>query len=507
MSRFGSAKVHREANQQLSGVDPRTMARLHMLEAARGGQSILDYMPRISPVMPGGVAGLAPQHLKAVADLIALAEYQPVRVCVSVPPRHGKTELILHAISWWLQRHPEQTIAYCSYSGDIANGKSIRARDLSLASGVPLRADQARADEWRTISGGGLLASGVGGRLTGHGANLVIVDDPIKNREEAESPTVRDKVYEWFTSTVMTRLTPKGSCIVVHTRWHGDDLIGRLKKAGGWTVINLPAHDLDQDKYLWPEGGWDASALEPRRAEIGEYDWWALYQGEPRPRGGAMFQAPTYYEHPVLRGTRENPVTLKIACDPAATASTHADHSVVIVGSCYKDASLMPCMDILDVFRAQIEIPRLVETLKYYCERWRAPVYIEAVGGFKGVAQALRQSLRGIPIVEIKPTSDKFTRALPVSAAWNAGRIRLPGRRNSVGGLEADLPYFDKATRSNRGSPWLGKFIDEVAEFTGVGDAHDDQVDALAHLHFAASTQGNRRSDRGSEIARYLPFG
>ncbi len=487
------------------GCDPGLLAQLHALEAAYGGQSILDYMPRVSPVMPGGVPGLAPQHLKPIADLIALAEYQPIRVCVSVPPRHGKTELILHAIAWWLQRHPEHTIAYCSYSGDIANGKSVRARDLALMSGVPIRGDMARAGEWRTTSGGGLLATGVGGPLTSHGCNLLIVDDPIKNREEAESPTQRQKVMEWFTSTAMTRPTPGGSVIVVHTRWHSDDLIGRLAKKGGWTVVNLPALD-DSGHYLWPEGGWDAKSLEPRRKEIGEYDWWALFQGEPRPRGGRMFQEPTYYEKPVLL----NGARIMMACDPAATAKTHSDYSVIVIGSIYKAADGLPGIDILDVYRAQVEIPRLVHTLKYYQERYRAPCAIEAVGGFKSVPQMLRQISR-LPIMEIKPTADKFTRALPASAAWNAGRIRLPGRINAQGNLVPDLPGEELNAQgklvSHPGRQWLSVFLDEIHEFTGIADDHDDQVDGLAHLYFMAATAGNRTINKSSEIARYLPFG
>ncbi len=473
-------------------VDPQLLAELHTLEAAWGGQSILDYMPRISPIMPGGVPGLAPQHLLPIAEQIALAEYQPVRVCISVPPRHGKTELILHAIAWWLQRHPEHTIAYCSYSGEIANGKSVRARDLALASGVPIRYDQARAGEWRTISGGGLLATGVGGPLTSHGANMVIVDDPIKNREEAESPTQRQKVWEWFTSTAMTRVTPKGSVIIVHTRWHGDDLIGRLKKAGGWTIINLPAHNEETDTWLWPGGGWDAASLVPRRKDVGEYDWWALYQGEPRPRGGRMFQEPHFYEKPVLL----NGARIMMACDPAATAKTHADYSVIIVGSVYTGPDKMPWIDILDLYRVQVEIPRLVQSLMYYQQRYNAAVGIEAVGGFKGVPQTLRQSLRGVKIIDIKPVTDKFTRALPTAAAWNGGRIRLPGKRDAQGALGADPS-----------KPWVGVFLDELHEFTGIADDHDDQVDALSHLYYLAATSGQRTTQRGQEISRYLPFG
>ncbi len=470
--------------------DPQLLAQLHLLEAAYGGDSILDYVPRISPLMPGGVPGVSPRHLKAVTDMIALAEYQPVRVCFSVPPRHGKTEMITHAMAWWLARHPEQTLAYASYSSDLAGSKSIRCRDLAAMSTVAMRSDVAKASEWRTMSGGGLLAVGTGGPLTGQGCNLLIVDDPIKNREEAESITYRNRVWEWFTSTATTRVTPLGSIIVVHTRWHPDDLIGRLRKKKGWVYINLPAVDEDGEA-LWPEGGWTKEVLAKRREEVGEYDWWSLYMGEPRPRGGALFNQPEHYKAPAVLNSK-----IIIACDPAATAKTHADYSVIVVGAAYRDDDGFPCLDILDVKRMQVEIPQLVRELWGQALKWRAPVVVEATGGFKAVPQALRQMSKGLKIIEIQPTQDKFTRSLPVAAAWNAGRVRLPPLANENGHPRQDLP------------PWVFPFIEEVQSFTGLGDAHDDQVDALAHLFQAATQMTQPRTGMlAGEAARYLPFG
>ncbi len=440
---------------------------------------------------------------RLVRDIVAIrpARYPELGHCIAVThpshlylvgrelvPTHN-TELLLHGIGWWLSRHPEHTVAYTSYSADIAGGKSLRARDIAQASGTLLRTDANRASEWRTTSDGGVLATGVGGPLTGQGANLLIVDDPIKNREEAESPTHRQRVYEWFTSTAMTRLTPGGAAIVVHTRWHQDDLIGRLRKTGKWTCINLPAVNPD-GSYLWPEGGWDAATMEARRGEVGEYDWWSLFMGDPRPRGGRLFEEPTWYEKPTVMGTK-----FLIACDPAATAKTHADYSVIIVGSVWLNEARQPCIDVLDVIRAQVEIPRLVDMLAQEQQKWRAPVVVESVGGFKAVPQMLRSMLRGVRIVEIQPTQDKFTRALPVAAAWNAGRIRLPGSRTGA--------ILGQGSRA-----WLPTFLDELSAFVGVGDAHDDQVDALAHLYTAAAQfLAPRAGMTGAEAARYMPFG
>ena len=154
---------------------------------------------------------------------------------MSVPPRHSKTETILHSIAWLLEQDPQRSIGYVSYADAIARSKSRLARDYARAAGVALRQDADSLQEWRTAANGGVLATGVMGPLTGQGVNVLFVDDPIKNRQEAESFLIRQRTHEWFTSTATTRVEPNGSIVVCHTRWHADDLIGRLEKSGeGW---------------------------------------------------------------------------------------------------------------------------------------------------------------------------------------------------------------------------------------------------------------------------------
>jgi hypothetical protein len=153
---------------------------------------------------------------------------ESVRVLVSVPPRHAKTETLLHGFAWLLARHPQWAIGYGSYAAEIAYSKSRQARDYARAAGVELRDDSSAVHEWRTRDGGGMLATGRGGPLTGHGVQLLAIDDPFKNRQEADSPTLRAQCWGWYTSTARTRLEPGGSIIITHTRWHPDDLIGRL---------------------------------------------------------------------------------------------------------------------------------------------------------------------------------------------------------------------------------------------------------------------------------------
>lgn len=216
-------------------------------------------------------------------------EREPVRACLSVPPRHGKTETVLHGIARLLARHPDWTIGYVSYAADIARSKSRQIRDYAAAAGVTLRNDSKALHEWRTPQGGGVLATGVGGPLTGHGLKLLVIDDPFKNRQDADSPLIRQRTFDWFTSTAMTRVEPGGSAIVVHTRWHRDDLIGRLERdeETTWDVISLPAID-GRGCALWPER-WPVEELAKRRAEVGEYDWDSLFQQSPKARKGLVY--------------------------------------------------------------------------------------------------------------------------------------------------------------------------------------------------------------------------
>lgn len=453
---------------------------LHLLEAAAGPYSLLEFIPKITKNW------IIPYHLHPVAQLFARAEYQPVRACVSVPPRHGKTELLLHAIAWWLSRHPEQICTYISYAAEFAQRKSKRAMELARKAKVPLAGDIQRASYWQTgVGTGGMMATGIGGIITGEGSNLMIIDDPTKNREEAESVTIRNKNWDWFTSTAMTRVEPGGSVIVVHTRWHDDDLIGRLAKDRGWEYVNLPAIAQKNDPLgrrpgatLWPSR-WPLKELKARRQEVGEYDWASMFQGMPRPKGGRLFKEPQYYNHPNVRQGRALTV-----CDPAATGKTYADHSAIVTGMCWIDPiTNLPWIDVVEVQRLQVEIPILVQKLKETQERWGSPVGIEAVGGFKAVPQMLRRVLPGVRIQDLNATTDKFTRSLPAAAAWNDGRIRLPTK-----------PHH-----------WAQPFLDEVCSFTGVGDAHDDQVDALSHLYQLAAETLPRKG-HGVRTSP-LPFG
>lgn len=449
------------------------------LESLEGPDSLLDFISRWN------VGYEKPEHLREfIIGLWRAAQGERVRMLVSVPPRHGKSETVLNFIPWFLLQRPYDAVAYVSYAADIAESKSKHARDIARMVGVSLRTDSNSSKEWRTTQGGGVLATGIGGPLVGHGVQALIVDDPTKNREQAESQLLRERNHQWFTSTATSRVEPGGSIFVVHQRWHDDDLIGRLEQqitvSGelAWESIKLPALD-SQRRALWPSR-WPVEELEAKKEEVGPYDWASLYQGEPRPRGGRLFQEPARYkpEELDLEGCR-----IAIGVDPAATADTSSDFSVAVVLAA-RGAGKNQRVYILDVFREQLTTPNLVRQLVRMQKLWGCPCFVEAVGGFKSIPQTMRDIDPTLRVVDVHPVGDKFARSLPVQAAWSVEKILVP--------------LVDE--------PWVNTFLDEVLKFTGVKDKHDDQVDALVHA-FVAVDRRLQAVRAGSQEAAAGGFG
>lgn len=345
---------------------------------------------------------------------------------------------MLHALVWLLARNPAMRNAYVSYAATIAQDKLLLAEPIAERSELELVTK--RAGRWVTAQQGGVISTGIGGPLTGEPVDgLLIIDDYVKNRAEAESPTYRKRAWDWFTSTSVTRLHPGASIIVVATRWHPDDLAGRLIEQG-WERINLPAVNADGEA-LWPERR-PLEWLQDIRRTVGEYDWSSLYMGEPRRKGGAVFRAPTYYT--------ELPETYREATgvDLAYSRRTSADYSVGIRGR-YDGERLY----ITDIWRGQVEARESAQALKML----PAPRYWYVGGQERGIVNLMREL--GVPIIASPASADKFVRAQAAAAAWNEGRIVVPET-----------------------APWLSDFLSEVLGFTGLGDEHDDQVDALAAL-------------------------
>jgi len=427
---------------------------------------LLDFIPALSPDF------LAPYPLATLAAALDAAEGgAQLRTYCTVPPRHGKSETLLHGIAKRLAVDPTARILYASHTATFSAKQSKRAKRLARAAGVQLEQGSNRADEWQTTAGGGLLARGVGGEVTGRGFDLIIVDDPIKGREVANSPVQREAVWGWFQDDVMTRRAPVASMIVVHTRWHQDDVIGRLVASPEWTGTTLRAiaelGDTDGRKpgeALWPEIGWTVEAMAATKIDVGDFTWAALYQGRPMPRGAAVFAAPHYYSALPTSGYR-----VGYGVDLAYTAKTHADYSV-----CIRCLAVGDVLYITDVQRKQVDAPSFLLTLRAQHAAQPGPMRWHASGTEKGAAQFIQQRLPALQTVQA--TGDKFVRSQAVAAAWNAGKVLVP-----------------------EDAPWLPALLDEVGSFTGVGDVNDDQVDALASVH---SLLVRRNVDAAKDIFR-----
>lgn len=448
---------------------------LRLLTSLVGGERIVEWIQRIFPHEP------VPDHMMPVIEVMEQARVTPIRVCLSVGPGHAKTTLLLRCLIWWLSLSPADQCAYITYSSSQAHDKSRIAQGFAEAAGLPLMKNATAMGHWHTAAGGGVIAAGSRGKLTGQRIpGLVLYDDPYKDEFEARSAAINNQVKERFKAIAFTRLQG-GSVVVLHTRWAEDDLIGWLTRDLKWDNINIPTV-CDQvpdilgrqlDEVAWPDHypyeicttpcGHDGHLREIRET-IGEHLWAAMYQGRPRPLGKSVFHEPARYR---LYADKANGIPSEftwvgkrgvISIDPAATASTSADWSVLLVCA-VEGFGINTKMWIVDCVRRQQEIPELVQDARRLQQQYRLMVACEAIAGFKAVPQSLRRIDAKLRVIDITTgAKDKFTRAMAISAAWNAGRVMVP--------MDA---------------PWADTLIDEYKRFTGSGDRHDDQVDAGAH--------------------------
>ena len=439
---------------------------LDLAQRLRGRETLADFIRRATPHHP------PPDHIWPLITEIERARWKPIELCVSMPPRHTKTVTLLNALAWWIQESSADMNAYISYNDTIALSKSRLCRQVAADAGVLLGGATDAASEWTTRAGGGLVASGAGAGLTGRGfQGLVVVDDPYKNREEADSPVIKEKIWDNFNEVVLTR-REGASTIVCHTRWGEDDLIGRLVKEKGWRYLNLAGLAEKGDPLGRAEGDplWKGNPQFTReellkiQAQIGEWSFAALYQGRPRPRGHSVFGIEHYHDDNSLNGYR-----VVLYGDPAASKKTTADYGVMMAIG-IKGHKENQTGKVLDVFRKQMTVPEYIRALQAFRQRWNnAPLWVEAVGAFKAVPQILLEvdpTLRN-RIKEHQPVGDKFQRAQGVASAWNTGRVTVPV-----------------------GAPWVADFLSEVQGFTGVNDRHDDQVDCLSGAWNVGSKPG-----------------
>ena len=260
-------------------------------------------------------------HHKLICDKLEAVERGEIkRLLICTPPRHSKSEIATKRFpAWYLGRNPDKQVICCSYNDEIATDFGRDVRNLvtdqlfkNVHPGVSLAPDATAAGRWVTNKGGIYTAAGVGGTITGRGAHIAIIDDPLKNREEADSERIRDTIWKWYTSTLYTRLMPGGAIILICTRWHEDDLAARVIESEKWEQLILPA--ISNDKALWPEW-YDLATLKEKRdllMKSSPRDWYALYQQEPRSEQGTYIQREWFKERWIKK---PSPVNVYMSAD------------------------------------------------------------------------------------------------------------------------------------------------------------------------------------------------
>ena len=414
----------------------------------------------------------AAHHRLIARHLEAVERGEIKRLMITMPPRHGKSMLASEFFpAWYLGRNPDHYVVTATYAQELADdfGRKVKNQieDESFKAifpGVSLADDSKSAKrfhiegqiggyEHTTAQRGAFYAVGVGGPLTGRGAHLLLIDDPVKNREDAESEVIRKKTKDWYTSTAYTRLMPGGRVVLIQTRWHEDDLSGWLQaehQHEGWTVLDLPAID-DAGNALWPEQ-YDVEVLGKIKQAIGPRDWSALYQQRPSPETGDYFKREWIHTAETLP-PRETMLVYG-ASDYAVTAKG-GDYTVHVVVGVDSDGRMW----LLDLWRGQASSDVWVDAFCDLVDKWKPIGWAEETGQIKsGVGPFLvkRMMERASYVArEAFPTrGDKSIRAQSIR-----GRMAMAG-----------LWMLKDA-------PFLSDLISEMMSFP-VG-VHDDQVDAL----------------------------
>lgn len=398
--------------------------------------------------------------MQSVLERVSSGEIK--RLMLNMPPRHGKSEMVsVRYAVWRLERNPTMRVILGAYNATYVSKLSRKARRIAETR-LDIASDRKAVDDWETAQGGGMRAVGVGGGITGQGGDLIIIDDPVKSREEAESAAYRDKCWDWYTDDLYTRLEPGGAVVLIMTRWHEDDLAGRIlasEKGSEWTVINLPAFAEENDplgrlegEALCPER-YDVAALNDIKGTQGGYSFDALYQGHPTPKEGAFFKVGK------LQIVDAAPAGLKMvrAWDTAATEGD-GDWTAGVKMGVAEDGFVY----VLDVKRGQWSTDYRNANMRQTAELDGAGVFIRYAedpgSAGKDQSRYLGQKVfNGFRFEAVRVSGDKATRAEPLSSQVNAGNVRL------VRGL------------------WNKDFIEELRAFPN--GKHDDQVDSAADAY------------------------
>lgn len=391
------------------------------------------------------------------------------RIILTTGPRHGKSEFISNWVpTWYLNQFQEDRVILASYAAEFAAKWGAKVKENLTENPlvtIPLSKSTKSKKNFMTKLGGGMMTAGMGGPITGSGANLFIIDDPIKNYQDAMSPTIREKHKDWFRSVALTRLEPNASIIILQTRWHADDLSGWLLEGNGddpdfqtpFQLINMPALCEDDDDILGRKRGealcperYDERALASLQKDLGDQIWSALYQQRPYSLLGNIILKSWIQFYTALPSSFEEMV---ITADLTFKETDLADYTVVQVwgrngANCY----------LVDQIRSRMNFPDQMAAIRTMSGRY-PEVYlkiIEEAANGAAVISMLKNEILGL--VPVKPQTSKEARLAAVSPVFQSGNVYLPN------------PDFYH---------WAQVVLDELMAFPS--GKNDDTVDALVY--------------------------
>ena len=436
-------------------------------EALERERSQAHFMEYVKVMWPGFIHGR--HHALMAKKFEEIAAGKLKRLIINMPPRHTKSEFASYLLpSWFLGKYPNKKVIQTSNTADLAVNFGRKVRNLVLGEqyakifpDVSLRQDSKSAGRWATNKNGEYFAIGVGGTVTGKGADLLIIDDPHSEQEAAlavGNPAVFDSVYEWYTSGPRQRLQPGGAIVIVMTRWAERDLTGRVLKDAGkrdaldeWEVIELPAI-MPSGKPLWPEF-WSLKELEDLREELPPSKWNAQYQQAPTGEEGAIVKREWWKVW-----EKDDPPACQFiiqSWDTAFTKNERSDYSACTTWGVFhlnedeRDVNII----MLDAFQKRMEFPELKDKALDLYKYWEPDAcIIEAKAAGAPLVFELRQL--GIPVSEYTPVrgNDKFVRLNSVSDLFRSGKVWAPDTR------------------------WANEVMDQMAAFPNA--EHDDLVDS-----------------------------
>lgn len=398
-----------------------------------------------------------PPHIELLNEKLQAIAFGDInRLMVFLPPRHGKSWLVSQYFpAWYLGMFPDNRVILTAYEAEFAASWGRRARDVlneygSSIFGVKVNNKSSAANRWDIKNHqGGMVTAGVGGPITGKGADILVIDDPIKNAEEANSQTYRDKTWEWYQSTAYTRLEPNGAVIIIMTRWHEDDLAGRLlnsmeNNGDKWDVINLPAIAEDNDllgrkpgEPLWPER-YNLQELNHIKETTGSYWWSSLYQQRPQPLGGGLLKRSwlNYYQHNELPDLEE--LDIYQSWDLAISTRETADFTVCTTVGVYSENHIY----VLDWYRDRIDFPTQVKMVEKLSEKYDPlQIAIESNAYQKALPQQLKETSM-LPIKEVNRTKDKVTRISSGFLYFENGKVLIPENHPELENFKNEYVYF-----------------------------------------------------------------